>query len=77
METKGSVTHGQEGRAYIYVPTVSRDTVTHAKMNNLRQTLYRKNPTGFVAALLKDEGLSREDLEELRRLIDDYERRLP
>ena len=76
METKSSVTHRQEGRAYLYQPTVSRDRVSQEKTKNLRQALYRKNPTGLVAAFLRDEGLTREDLDEMRRLIDDYEQRL-
>ena len=75
MEVKGSVTHTQKGRAYLYAPAFSREAVTEERLGTLRRTLYRGNPTGIVAAFLRDEGLSSEDLDELRRMIDDYERR--
>ena len=76
MEVKRSVTHTQEGRAYLYSPLVSRDDVTRTRMDSLRRALFRRNPTGLVAAFLRDEGLSLDDLAEIRRMIDDYEERV-
>jgi predicted transcriptional regulator len=76
METKGAVTHRPEGRAYVYRPTVARDEVTRVRMGGLRDALFRRNPTALVATFLKHEELTREDLDELRRMIDDYEMRL-
>jgi predicted transcriptional regulator len=77
VEGKGLATHSKQSRRYVFRPTVPEE---HAKRSALRQllsTFFGGKPEKLVASLLdpSEQTLSREEIERIRRMIDESERK--
>jgi BlaI family penicillinase repressor len=70
LEAKGAVGHEAEGRTFVFSPRLDEDRVKRSATRDLLERVFGGSVGGLVAHLLKDERLSRSELEELRRLID-------
>ena len=73
LEKKGHLEHRREGRRYIYSPTVPVEKATRSALRNLLHTFFRGSPTRAILTLLdmSAEKLSREELEEISRWIEE------
>lgn len=70
LEQKKMVTSRKEGRGHVYEPSVAREDYGRASVRNLVDKVFGGESVAMVRTLLDTEGLSREELEELRRLIE-------
>jgi BlaI family penicillinase repressor len=72
LEEKGHVTHEEEGRAYVYRPTVARDQARRSALRHMLSTFFAGSTEQAVAALLDLSGpkLTDEELERMARLVD-------
>ncbi|HEY8210448.1 MAG TPA: BlaI/MecI/CopY family transcriptional regulator [Myxococcaceae bacterium] len=72
LETKGHLTHQQEGAKYVYLPTVARERARKTALKSLVQTFFDGNSREAIAALLEmpDGKLSKGELDALGDLID-------
>jgi BlaI family penicillinase repressor len=70
LEAKGAVGHEAEGRTFVFSPRLDEDRVKRTATRDLLERVFGGSVGGLVAHLLKDERLSRSELEELRRLIE-------
>ena len=71
METKGLVTHAQEGRAFVYSPCYSRDQSAARFLDRV----FDGAASQLVASLLQAERISPEELERMQTLIADARKR--
>lgn len=69
LSEKGFVDIQKDGRRSQYIPLVSRQDYLAAQSNTFFHKLCRGNLSTFAAALCES-GLSREELEELRDLLE-------
>ena len=69
---KGFVSVRREGKTNLYTPLVGREEYLAFDSRAVLDRLYG-SPRNFVAALAR-EGLSRDELDELRALVDQLER---
>jgi predicted transcriptional regulator len=67
LEEKGHVTHKEEGRAYVYAPTVRRDAARKSALAHMLKTFFDDSTENALAALL-DLKSSKLDADELGRL---------
>lgn len=67
METKGLVTHAQEGRAFVYSARYSRDQ----SAARFLERVFDGAASQLVASLLQGERISPEELERMQTLIAD------
>src|ERR1051326_5677150 len=76
LEEKGYVRHRWEGPRYVYLPTGDPDRVRRSAVRHLLHTFFSNSVTSAVAAMLdvSDPSLTDEELERLRKLIDDARR---
>jgi BlaI family transcriptional regulator, penicillinase repressor len=67
LEQKGHVVHEEDGRAYIYKPTVPRETAQRSALKHLLRTFFDGSTEQAVAALLdlSERKLSDGELEQL------------
>ncbi len=74
---KGHLTQVQDGRRYVYRPTVSRDQVRQHALRRVLTTFFDDSAESLVTTLLarRDRKLSPEAVERLRRLLDEQEGR--
>jgi BlaI family transcriptional regulator, penicillinase repressor len=71
LEAKGFVDHEEEGRAYRYLPVVAKGEARESHLNRLLTKLFADSPEALLTQLVSDRELPREDLERMRRLIDE------
>src|SRR5262245_32169309 len=65
-----------DGRRYLYRPLIKRDDFVHKQSRDLIDRLFGGRITPFIAQLSQRQRLSREEIEDLKRLIErlDHER---
>ncbi len=69
LEAKGAVGHKAEGRTFVFFPKVKEEKVKSTAARELLERVFGGSVGSLVAHLLRDERLSRADLDELERLI--------
>jgi predicted transcriptional regulator len=71
MEKKGVVNHRSEGRVFVYLPTVSEETVNRSMVADLTEPLFEGSTAMLVNHLLTQQEIDPRELKEIRRLIDE------
>ena len=70
MEKKGAVTHRDGGRAKIFYPLVTREEVSMQETRGFLQKVYRGSLGMMVNAMVEDQALSEEEIQELYGILD-------
>jgi predicted transcriptional regulator len=68
---KGHVRHEAEGRAYRYFPTVGAEAAGESAMGRIREAIFQGSAEMMFAQLVSDRKLKTEELERMRRLLDE------
>jgi BlaI family penicillinase repressor len=69
LEEKGAVTHEPEGRTFVFIPLVEEQVFKQSATRDLVQRVFGGSVSSLVAHLLKNEKVSREEIDEIRKLI--------
>jgi BlaI family penicillinase repressor len=70
LEQKGAVSHTVEDRTFVFRPLVDERSFTRSTTRDLIQRVFGGSAAGLVAHLLREERISKKEIEELRKLID-------
>ncbi len=70
LREKGLVTRRKDGARFLYAPARGAPRVAAGILDRVRQSLFRNDRTRPILALLEDEGLSADELREVRSMID-------
>ncbi len=70
LEAKGAVGHEAHERTFVFFPKLKEDRVKKTATRELLDRVFGGNVGSMVAHLLKQERLSRAEVDELRRLIE-------
>ncbi len=73
METKNLVRCEQAGRGKAYVPLLERDQAVLAETRNFLDRVYQGSVGMMMSTMAKQEGLSREQIAQLRAILDEAE----
>ena len=73
MEGKGLVNIDKEASPYIYRATLDRESCQQKERKSFLSRVYSGSTADLVAAFLKDEPISAEERERLRKILDDME----
>jgi BlaI family penicillinase repressor len=71
LEAKGVIRHRAEGLRYVYSPVTSRTTAQKTAVSNLMRVFFGGSASEAAAALLKQEQWSDDELDALRKQIED------
>lgn len=74
LEGKGHLRHELDGIRYVYLPTSLKKDVRASALSNVVRTFFDGSVSTAVAALLQSKPLTREEHEQLSRLLDDAQR---
>lgn len=74
MEAKGLVRCEQAGRGTAYIPLVERDQASLAETKSFLDRVYQGSVGMMMSAMAKQEGLSLEQIAQLRAILDDAEK---
>jgi predicted transcriptional regulator len=75
MEAKGVVRHRVDGRRYLYRATVSEREVAKTMVSEVKDRLFQGDPVALVSHLLAEHDFDARELEELKALIEEHERK--
>ena len=70
---KGAVSAKKQGKMYLYSPVISQKEYRKGQTKNLIKSLYDGSISEFAVSLFKNEKLSKNEIEELKKLIDEIE----
>lgn len=73
LEKKGYLTHEKDGRAFVYRPIVDRTKARRTALRYVMSRFFENSPELLVVNLLKNEKLDSEEIERLKKLIDESE----
>jgi len=69
LKAKGYLASRKEGRAYVFLPRVDRDTVARKAVHQLLSKFFAGSPSELVLSFLREEELTPEELDEIKRKI--------
>ena len=72
LEEKGHVVHEEQGRAYVYKPTIGRDQARKSALKHLLKTFFGGSTEQAMAALLDLPGqkMGKDELDRLGELVE-------
>lgn len=73
LEEKEYVDHKAEGRSYKYFPTIAREDYQKRHVRNVLNNVFSGSVSSMISSLVGNESLSPDELDDLRKMIDDYE----
>jgi BlaI family transcriptional regulator, penicillinase repressor len=71
LEIKGAVGHDAAERTFVFFPRVAEENVRRGATHDLVERVFGGSPAQLMSYLLKHERVSKKELEEIRRLIDE------
>ena len=71
LKAKGYLSSRKEGRAFVFVPRVDRDTVARKAVHQLLSKFFAGSPSELVLAFLREEQLTPEELDVIKNKIRD------
>ncbi len=71
LEEKGYLTHKAEGRAYVFCPAVKREAVVKRTVLDFLDRLFGGDPRPLMHFLAREGCIDAQDVEELKKLIDE------
>jgi predicted transcriptional regulator len=69
LETKGYVTHRQEGRAFLYSSSVGEAEASRSEVRHVLQRFFGNSRERLLLSLLGDEEISPDELKRLKEAI--------
>lgn len=69
MEKKGAIAHKDGGRAKVFYPLISREEVSMQETRGFLQKVYRGSLGMMVNAMVADQALSEEEIQELYDIL--------
>jgi predicted transcriptional regulator len=73
LHKKGAVRAEKDGRRYLYSPAISREDYVHGESKGLLDRLFEGRLAPLVSHLTDRDALSREDVRELKRLVEELD----
>ena len=71
MIEKGAVTYIQEGRTKRFIPAISRDEAEKEETDSFLKKVYQGNIGLIISKLISSDQLTEEQLDEIRRMIEE------
>jgi len=68
-EKRGVLKRQKRGRAHIYIPAVTCDTVRRSMLGELRTRLFGNSMKSLVLNLIEQQELTADDIDEVKRAI--------
>ncbi len=74
MQDKGYITRRKEGKAYLYRAAVGKDEARSNLIGDILSNMFDGSESLVVAALLDRKDIGRDELEKIKRMIQELER---
>jgi BlaI family penicillinase repressor len=71
LVTKNALGYKEDGRSYLYFPLVTEDECRKAESRSFLNKIYGGSLTPMLLNFLQEEKLSEQDIEELKRILNE------
>jgi len=71
LEEKGVLKSEKKEKSHTYVPLLSKDEYEGKALQHVTEKVFAGNPSSLVMRLLDDSKLTREELQEIRRTLEE------
>ena len=71
LKGKGYLSSRKEGRAFVFVPRVDRDTAARKAVHQLLAKFFAGSPSELVLSFLREEELTPQELDAIKKKIKD------
>lgn len=71
MEKKGYIAHNKDGKAYSYFPKLQQKAFMSKEIRRVANRLFNSSPFSLVMNLVKDEHLSKQEINQLKKLLEE------
>ena len=75
MTTKGLVTRSEDQRAHVYTASEPAETTKQQLATDVLQRVFRGSASQLMQHALQGRRSSKKEIDEIRRLLDEYERK--
>ena len=72
LEDKGAVTHDAQDRTFVFRPTVRPERFVQRATRDFMERVFSGSAAGLLSHLLKHERITSEEIDAMRKLIDDH-----
>ena len=72
LEEKSAVSHEVEGRTFVFSPCVEEENFKQNATSDLVHRVFGGNAANLVAHLLGDKNVSRKEINDIRKLINQH-----
>lgn len=69
LVTKRALTYEKQGRVFVYTPLISQQEYTRQESTWFLNKFFHGNVTNMVSAFIENDRLSKEELDNLRKLL--------
>jgi predicted transcriptional regulator len=69
LEQKGYVAHSEDGRAFVYRPSIARTQAADSAVRQLLRRFFGNSPGRLAVTLLDDKQLSDEDVARIQKAV--------
>jgi predicted transcriptional regulator len=69
LKAKGYLSSRKEGRAFVFVPKIDRDTVARKAVHQLLSKFFGGSPSELVLSFLREEELTPQELDAIKKRI--------
>lgn len=73
LADKGYLKYRKEGLSYVYSPAQEPKSVRFNLVNDLVKKVFKGSPADLVQTLVEQEDLTKQELQEIKKLIDELE----
>jgi predicted transcriptional regulator len=70
LEKKGAIQHSERERVFLFSPVAKQDEVTVSTTREFLNRVFQGSASGLVSHILEHEKFSKDELDQLRQLID-------
>jgi predicted transcriptional regulator len=77
MTTKGLVTRIEDQRAHVYTAALPAEKTKQQMAADVLQRVFRGSASQLMQHALSGKRSSKQEIDEIRKLLDEYERKLP
>ena len=69
LKNKGYLSSRKEGRAFVFLPKVDRDTAAKKAVDQLLTKFFSGSPSELVLSFLREEELTPDELDDIKQMI--------
>jgi BlaI family penicillinase repressor len=73
LKRKGALKFRQSGKKYLYSPAIDREHCVSSESRSFMERVFGGVPAGMLVHLIRETKLSRDEIRELRALLDEKE----